>query len=63
MVTVPEEAGTEPDDASAVMAPSPSSERLPCARRRREHARRAGVAQDPPAGARGAYAPSMRETV
>ncbi|MGC0426406.1 hypothetical protein RKD32_002761 [Streptomyces sp. SAI-195] len=53
VVTVPVEAGIEPDDdACAVMAPSPSSERLTCARRRRKHARGAG-----------GYAPRMRETV
>ncbi|GAA3992201.1 hypothetical protein GCM10022384_44920 [Streptomyces marokkonensis] len=72
VVTVPMAAGVEPgDDDSAVMAPSPSSERLPCALHRKGHAHRAGRArrrtgrpQGPPApSAAEPYAPSMRETV
>jgi hypothetical protein len=54
-------AGAGPgDDDSAVMAPSPSSERLPCALHREEHARRAGRPEGRPWQP---YAPRMRETV
>ncbi|GAA3303418.1 hypothetical protein GCM10020295_51940 [Streptomyces cinereospinus] len=53
-MTVPVEPGTEAgdDDAAAVMAPSPLSDPLSCAREAEGHARTVG-----------GYAPSMRETV